>query len=158
LRPGAGSAGPARGEAEHATDRGESATRRQRTGEGVGGGRLGQQGFDLAGVSGGLRAEGGHQPATAGGQHGRAARAGGAGLRGARARRKAGGEAGEGALQTACGVGEVGPEREDQGGVERVAQEATGDEGGEARQDGAEPVGEVGSEGEGGTGGHGNYS
>jgi hypothetical protein len=85
-------------------------------------------------------------------------RAAGVGLRGARARRKAGGEAGEGAVEVARGAGEVLPERDDQGGAEWVAQEAPRDQGGEGEQDDAEAGGEVGSAGEGGTGGHGNYS
>jgi hypothetical protein len=80
------------------------------------------------------------------------------GRRRAWARRKAGGEAGEGAVEAARGAGEVLPERDDQGSVERVAQEATRDEGGEAGQDDAEAGGEVGSAGEGGAGLHGLYS
>jgi hypothetical protein len=66
-----------------------------------------------------------------------------------------GGEAGEGADEAAGGAVEMGPERDDQGGAEGVAQEAAGDQGGETEQDGAETVGEIGSAGKGGADRHG---
>jgi hypothetical protein len=138
-------------EAEHAADGGEGAPRREGTGEYVGGFRLGQQGFDLAGAGGGLGADGGDQPASTGGKRGLEMGAGGVGFCRARARREARGEAGEGAVEAARGAGEVLPEGDDQGSAEGIAQETTGDEGGESEQDGSEPVDEVGS---GGVGGH----
>jgi hypothetical protein len=129
------------------------AARRAGTGEGVGGGWLGQEGCELAGVGGGLGAEGANQPTTAGGERGAVVRAGGVEAAGPWC--AAGGEASEGVVEAARGAGDVGPERDDQGGVERVAQEAAGDEGGEAGQDDGEAGGEVGSAGEGWAGGHG---
>jgi hypothetical protein len=143
-----------RDEAEHATDRGEGAARRQRTGERAGGFRLGQHGCELAGAGGGLGADGGDQPASTGGKR-RLGMGAGVGFCRALARREARGKAGEGTVEAARGAGEVLPEGDDQGSTEGVAQEAAGDEGGESEQDGAEPVSEVGS---GGAGGHGNYS
>jgi hypothetical protein len=147
-----------RGEAEHAADGGESAARREGVCQRVGRLRLGEEEFELAGVDGGLGAEGGDQPASAGGERGLGMRAAGVGPRGTRARRKAGGEAGEGAGEAARGAGEVRPERDDQRGAEGVAQEAAGDKGGEAEEDAAEPAGEVGSEGKDGAGLHGKDS
>jgi hypothetical protein len=117
-------------EAEHAADRGESAARGG-AGEQVGGGGIGQQRIELGGEGGCLGAEGTDQPGACGGK-GRAA-AGAAVVAGAGPRRRdgAGGEAGEQALKTARGAGEVLPERNDEGGVKRVVEEAAGDEGGE---------------------------
>jgi hypothetical protein len=123
-----------RDEAEHATDGGEGAPRRQGTGERVGGLRLGQQGFDLAGAGGGLGADGGDQPASTGGERGFGMGAG-VGFRRTLARREARGKAGEGTVEAARGAGEMLPEGDDQGSAEGIAQEAAGDEGGESEQD-----------------------
>jgi hypothetical protein len=146
-------AGPGRNEAEHAADGGEGAARGAGTGDGSGGSRLGEEGFDLAGVGGGLGAKGDDQPTTASGERGAAVRTGG--MRAARPWCAAGGEAGEGVVEAARGAGDVGPEGDDQGGVEGVAEEAAGDESGNAGQDDTEADGEVGSAGEGGAGLHG---
>jgi len=148
--PGGGTGGArTRGEGadgEQAGKRAEDAAGGGGRGQKFGGGGLGEQGLQLHGTGRGLGAEGGHQPASAGRQRGNAAMgAGGAGLAGFW--QAAGGEAGHQALEAAGGAVEAGPERDDEGGEARLAQETAGDQGGKGVQDEAEPTGKVGGEG-----------
>ena len=59
----------------------------------------------------------------------------------------AGGEAGHQALEATGGALKAGPERDDEGGETRLAQETPRDQGGERGEDEADPTGEVGGEG-----------
>ena len=139
----------ARGEGadgEHAGDRAEDALRGRGQGEEFGGAGLGEQGLKLGGTGRGLGAEGGHQPATAGGEgFGTAMGAAVAGCAGFW--ETAGGEAGHQALEAAGGAIDAGPERNDESGETGLAQETPGDQGGEGGEDEADPAGEVGGEG-----------
>ena len=58
------------GEAEHAGERAEDAAGGGGCGEEVGGGRLGEQGFELGSVGGGFLRQGADEPAVAGGERG----------------------------------------------------------------------------------------
>ena len=149
-------------QAQHATEWAEDAGSGGGCGEEVGDAGLGEEGFELGSVGGGLLREGTDQPAMAGGERGgsggvRAVGPGWAGLWQA-----VGGDAGHQAVEAAGGAGEAGPERDDEGLETGVAEETVRHQGGEAGDDQAEPTGEVGGEGldrgRVGCGGQGQYS
>ena len=127
-------AGGAGDEAEDPAERVEDAGGGGNLGEQLGGGGLGEHGFQLRGIGGDFVAEEAEQPAMAAGEPGaaggglrrRAAR--GAAAEGAGERRAAGGEARHQALEALAGVADAVAERQDEGDEAGLAEEAAGDE------------------------------